>query len=257
MCKFIELSNGDYTIVDDEDYECLNEFNWYFSGGYAARRLAIKYGDIDSYKKIKTVYMHRIILEKYNMIGNQGDHINGFKLDNRKKNLRPVTSQQNSFNSKKCKNRKSSQYKGVNWYSKYNKWRSRICFNGKSNLLGYYESEIEAALSYDVAAIHYFGEYARLNFPKEIKKDHILVGGINCDRIMERKNSKFYGLHKDTRYDSRFTVEIRNKGQKYYLGTFYDEIQAAIAHDHFVMKNGLNKKLNFKYRKIGKFFLKY
>ena len=110
--------------------------------------------------------MHRLIMDPI-PDGMQVDHVNHNGLDNRKKNLRICTSQQNTWNAQKPKlNRESSsQYKGVSWYKRYNKWVARGTHDGKRITLGYYNCEKEAARAYDAAAKKYFGEYAHLNFP--------------------------------------------------------------------------------------------
>ena len=90
------------------------------------------------------------------------DHINGDKSDNRLKNLRDVTHQQNMLN--KASQQATSKFKGVHWHKKNKKWRATL-WNGTSKLhLGMFNCEKEAALAYDQAAKEVFGEFARLNF---------------------------------------------------------------------------------------------
>ena len=89
------------------------------------------------------------------------DHINRNGLDNRRANLRFVTPQENSWNSKP----KSSQpYKGVS--ARDGRWIARIGYNG-AIYLGRFDSAEEAARAYDAKACELRGEYAYLNFPKE------------------------------------------------------------------------------------------
>lgn len=59
----------------------------------------------------------------------------------------------------------SSKYKGVNYYKnkKSNQWRARIKIFRKEIHIGYYDSEIEAALAYNIKAVELFGEFAVLN----------------------------------------------------------------------------------------------
>ena len=101
--------------------------------------------------------MHREILgaEK----GQEVDHINRHKLDNRKANLRFVTSSQNKMNTGLQKNN-TSGYRGVCWYSPQSKWCVRVAMNGHRYFLGYYKDKDEAI---EVARKFYqenYGEYS-------------------------------------------------------------------------------------------------
>lgn len=92
------------------------------------------------------------------------DHIDGNRKNNSVNNLRLATPFQNSANSRKTKSDTISQYKGVSKNSR--KWRAYIHNDYKTIHLGYYETELEAALAYDVKAIELFGQFACLNFPQ-------------------------------------------------------------------------------------------
>lgn len=53
----IELSRGQFALVDDEDFDWLNKFNWWVSAyGYACRKARKPDG------KRTTVLMHREIM---------------------------------------------------------------------------------------------------------------------------------------------------------------------------------------------------
>ena len=91
------------------------------------------------------------------------DHINGNGLDNRKENLRFCTNGQNIAWGKKRKG--ASKFKGVSWYTNRKIWVSKLKSNGVNYFLGYFEKENDAAKAYDIAAMKYHGEFARLNFP--------------------------------------------------------------------------------------------
>lgn len=163
--KEIELTKGYKAIVDDEDFEYLNQFSWHTrivkNTQYAKRTIR--------FPKATTINMHREIMNcPLNMMV---DHINGNGLDNRKENLRICTRSNNLMNSSKPKSKATSQYKGVhklklknpNWKC----WRSEIRLNKKAIYVGLFNTEKEAALAYNEAAKKYFGEYAKLNKVEE------------------------------------------------------------------------------------------
>ena len=83
------------------------------------------------------------------------DHINRNRLDNRKENLRFVTSTQNNINMGVCKIN-TSGYKGVNWDKRRQKWRARIKLHRKEIHLGYFETKEEAVNTRKAAEDKYF-----------------------------------------------------------------------------------------------------
>jgi tRNA U34 2-thiouridine synthase MnmA/TrmU len=157
MVKEISLTQGKVTIVDDEDYDRVNQHKW-----HAAKHNRNWYARRKDPKTKKIIRMSRFILGfETNLIC---DHINRNGLDNRKENLRLATKTQNLMNSKKRKNT-SSKYKGVSLYKRYNKWESKISVNKKLIHIGLFNYEVDAARAYDMMAKIHFGEFANLNFP--------------------------------------------------------------------------------------------
>lgn len=160
--KEIQLSQGFVTFVDDEDFERANQFKWFALKGtstyYAQRNITIN-------GKHACQYLHHFILNYVKVTGKRiiTDHINHNGLDNRKINLRLCTFSQNRMNQIPYKDR-TSIYKGVDFYSSRNVFRTRIVFNGKHKHVGYFKNEIDAAKAYDINAKKYYGEYANLNF---------------------------------------------------------------------------------------------
>lgn len=78
------------------------------------------------------------------------DHINQNKLDNRIANLRDVTRQVNTQNSRKEKVGKlyGASLAGANWDSHAGRWKSSICVNGRHKHLGRFDTELEAHNAY-------------------------------------------------------------------------------------------------------------
>ena len=160
--KEIQLSQfgknrGKYVaLVDDEDFEALNQFRWHVSKSrntiYAVRNV------LDGEKKTM-MRMHCMILKRKGI-----DHIDMNGLNNQKDNLRLCTRSENSMNINKRKQEScTSIYKGVAFYKHSGKWTAQIGINGKKIHIGYFASEVEAAKAYNAKAIELFCEFANLN----------------------------------------------------------------------------------------------
>ena len=158
--KEIRLTRGMIALVDDDDFEYLNQWRWmaykirsYF---YAARRLPGKRKD-----PRKLILMHREILNNPN--GLEIDHKNHNPLDNQKNNLRIATHSQNMAN-RKAKG--TSEFLGVciinNRGHQY--IRAGIKIDGRNFHLGTFNTQIEAALAYDKKAKEIHGDFANVNF---------------------------------------------------------------------------------------------
>jgi len=161
----IFLTHGKFALIDEEDLEKISKHKWHAKKKVESGK-AIWYAARNEYsretQKCKTVLMHNEILG-----GLFVDHINHNGLDNRRCNLRFATHQQNNQNRGKNKNHRfTSKYKGVTFYRKSKTARklgARIKVNGKVIWLGTFETEIEAAQAYDLAAIEHFGAFAKIN----------------------------------------------------------------------------------------------
>lgn len=151
----ITLTRNKITIIDDEDLELISRYKW-----YAHRNKSGNWYASSTINGVMT-RMHSLLLGTRSLI----DHKNGDGLDNRRENLRLATLSQNVANSKKRKGC-TSQYKGVSWSKTENKWAAEIYINGTRIFIGLFSNEVLAAQSYDTYALAYFGEFARLNFPK-------------------------------------------------------------------------------------------
>lgn len=160
--KKIPLTQGQVALVDDDDFERLNQFKWcaHFQpnrangGGYNAVRNAKRDG------KAVTVLMHREILNAPH--DKQVDHIDRDALNNQRSNLRLANPAPNGANQGLRKNN-TSGYRGVYFFKGWGKYVAQIKVNGKVKNLGGFKTAEEAAIRYNEAAQAEYGEFAVLN----------------------------------------------------------------------------------------------
>lgn len=164
-CRFsmkeIRLTQGQVALVDDADYDWLNQWKWY----------AHKNPKSNSFYAVRNVYesgrhlsvkMHRLILGLTDP-KIFCDHENGNGLDNQRHNIRVSTYQENMRNKPSYKNG-TSRFKGVSFKAQHKKWVAQIQVDGKKVVhIGYFSDEESAAVAYNKAAIKHYGEFARLN----------------------------------------------------------------------------------------------
>jgi hypothetical protein len=155
--KKIKLTQGKFALVDDEDFEYLNQFHWSVDGsGYPQRATRIN-------DKPRPIRMHRDILK---LVGSEtADHKDLDKLNNQRENLRRCTKKDNNRNRGLLINNKSG-FAGVYFSNekwRRQKWVAEIHVNDKKINLGRFYNRTEAIEAYNQAALKYFGEFARLN----------------------------------------------------------------------------------------------
>ena len=156
----IPLTKGYEALVSDEDYPSVSQFKWYalvsFSGDnmyvYAVRGIG---------QGRKKIYLHRAILGLSEADKLNADHINHNTLDNTRENLRIVSVQKNSFNRRKMSGNRFSRYKGVSDHR--GRFRADITVNGKKKCFGIFDTEVDAALAYNKAAVELHGDSAYIN----------------------------------------------------------------------------------------------
>lgn len=163
MGKTIPLTKNYSTIVDDEDYDWLSQWEWCALDSSATGVVYASRGQWNPLsKKVEAIAMHRLILDAPSDI--TVDHRDGNGLNNRRSNLRLATRQQQAINRGIRLDNKSG-YKGVYWLKtseNKGKWRAQIKVDGKRLSLGLFNDIEEATKAYEKAAEKYYGEWRRI-----------------------------------------------------------------------------------------------
>jgi hypothetical protein len=160
--RIINLTNGKVALVDDDDYDNINQYRWTTKKNrntfYAMRRIVVN-------GVRTTITMHREILGLPPGNGEITDHCDQDGLNNQKNNLRIVSPKINSWNIRIHSNN-TSGYRGVYWNKGCSKWIALITNeDGKLKHLGCFNEKTDAAHAADNAIRLIRGKYAILNFP--------------------------------------------------------------------------------------------
>lgn len=155
----VSLSRGMLALVDEQDYDrVLAAGPW---NAHVARGRMYAVHSVRARGAGCKIRMHNLILGAIGV-----DHIDGDGLNNQRHNLRVASVSQNRANIGVPANN-TSGFKGVSQRRNPGPWIAKIGFQRARIDLGAYPTPEEAARAYDEAARRYFGEFARLNFPKE------------------------------------------------------------------------------------------
>jgi hypothetical protein len=143
-----------YALIDKEDQEDITRYQWHLcrhtkTPGFSAFRW-----DGGQHQH---VYMHRYLLGLQHGDGIEGDHVNGYTLDNRRLNLRRATRAQNQQNKHRSTSRHpTSHYRGVYWDSHLGRWHAVVEHMGTKIFSRTYKTEIEAAKAAQQARLVHF-----------------------------------------------------------------------------------------------------
>ena len=139
-------------IIDVEDVDRVGEYRWSKTvQGYVRSNINGNH-----------IYLHNFILNRIGSREIQVDHINRFKTDCRKENLRFADVMQNHYNVQAPRNN-TSGFKGVSKCSKTGKWKVTIQHNKTYVHLGYFKNIKDAAETYDNASRMFHGDFSYIS----------------------------------------------------------------------------------------------
>lgn len=135
--KRITLTQGQFAIVDDEDYKRLNQVKWHARWSPGTQSFYAQRTNVDGGGRVVN-YMHREVLGLAPG-AMEVDHENHDTLDNRRQNLKAVTSRENS------ENRRTQSKYGPGVYKRASgRFQAQTWFDGKIRHIGMFDTFGEA-----------------------------------------------------------------------------------------------------------------
>lgn len=157
----ILLADEVFAKVDDADLMLVSGFPW--RPLHPKPKNPMVYAH--AWNGQQSFYMHRLLLGVPS--GITVDHADGDGLNNQRYNLRKATEGQQQANRGRQRNNRTSQFKGVFWNEARQRWQATIHYDGRTQYIGRFATEEDAARAYDRRALAEFGSFARLNFPTD------------------------------------------------------------------------------------------
>ncbi len=157
---YLSVSPDLQVKIDREDLDRVSAHKWRATKGTTGRLRVVT--SIRGPKGVKTITLGKFLMDPppgkqvYPRRFNDG-------LDYRKSNLIVCTLQERQRLLPKKRSKTTSSYRGVSYSKADGRWRAGIEVDGRSINLGHFDTEEEAALAYNAAARHHFGDMAYQN----------------------------------------------------------------------------------------------
>jgi hypothetical protein len=240
IVKLLIKSDKD-VLIDKEDYDKIKYFICYVIE--QRKRLAVKI-QIDNENKTLSRFLMNVSDPLVYI-----DHIDSNTLNNTKNNLRISDEQKNAQNKSKQANASTSQYIGVSYDTRDNRWLTKIRKNYKDIFTGYYDNEELAARSRDIYIMKNLkDDHYKLNFnwaDEDIEKWQKKLDNVSNNK--KKITSKYKGIGFNKSINKWVTRMIQNK-KTVFQKTYKSEEDATRARDLYILNNNLNnKKLNFRW----------
>jgi hypothetical protein len=195
--KEVPLTKGLFALVDDDDFAEVSKLKWRAGPhGYA----------ISGGKT--TIYMHRFILGARK--GQEVDHINHQRRDNRLSNLRFLSH---------LLNRVNNSSRGI--FYKHRKWFARVKHLDREYQLGAFKMEAEALTAVRVAreSIFYGRPITALSYRSRYEFHNV------------KNTSGYRGIF---RLDGKWGASVTIRRVRHYLGTYPTKEEAARVRQQFL-----------------------
>ena len=138
-------------MVDDEDYDIVIESGPWQLISWRTKEYAKKKLTTGPYETV-TLSMHELITG-----WSYVHHVDNNGLNNQMSNLKETTHKKNIQLQIPQQRQKSSAYRGVSWFKPKLRWRVRLKCDGREIHIGYFDTETEAAIAWNTAALTYYG----------------------------------------------------------------------------------------------------
>lgn len=153
--RALELSQGIYSLLDDDTYDWLHHWKWSVAITKIKKKYARRMMLHPTTDKPTFIYLHKIvsgISKDYKLHFRDRNSLNMQRANLKIVNLRDKEVKWFGSSSK-------SKFKGVFWDKYYGLWRAQI----KDLPISYHYAEMDAAKAFNKVSVDFYGENAEYN----------------------------------------------------------------------------------------------